>query len=150
MALTQGCLNVQFFTQRIIQPPIKLLENNTGIILIQSPEHFVKKSICGVKFPPVSKLLWDGFKHSMTFYVICSLVRLFWLITNWKLIGNFEELGYYTLALPINFIGRTAYYTVDTHSNDCRFVVSQRFKMVPIFRYGMCINIIKMINDPYL
>lgn len=140
MSVTQACLNIQFLNQKLSNPPIVLVASIKGIKMKQNPKYLKTNCILGYEFPPILKLIWEGFKLGINVAHIFSVARVFWLAANWKKYQDFEQLCYYILAVTITLIGLSAYSLVDNNINESCYLVSQRFKLIPHLYYGKTSN----------
>lgn len=136
MALTQGCLNIQFLIQSVLNPPILLMDTFPNIKMHQNIKYSNSRVIQAIKIPSNLVLIWESFKFGITFAHIFSIFRIVWLFTRWQEYNDFEQVSYYVLALAITLIGRSAYAIIDRYTLDFCYIVTQRFKLIPHFYHS--------------
>lgn len=106
--------------QKICPLPIKFIYDFSYIRVIPNPQFFGSR-----------KLAWYTCKLFIFFTVIFSIGRIYWVITNWNCIEDFEQSCLYLLLRPITIIGWKAFAVFENHLDEIIFLITQLFKIVP-------------------
>jgi len=149
MGLTEGCLNVLFIIQSYLCPPAQL--DKDTLEMRKTPEHILLKNhkINWDNFQKATKILWRIVKWNINLLVCFSIWRNLWLISFWKKHKDLEQLGYYMLLLAITAIAREAYIVLETYSTEVCFLLTQRFKLVPVVPLGKYDTIKYLLMFPF-
>lgn len=148
MGLTEGCLNVLFFIQSYICPPVQL--DKYTLEMRETPEHILKNhKISWDNFRQATKILWLIVKWNINLLVCFSIWRNLWLLSFWKQHKDLEQLGYYMLLFAITAIARESYIALETYSAEVCFILTQRFKLVPAVPLGKYDTIKYLLIFPF-
>lgn len=132
MALIRGCLNVQFFVQNHIGSsllPFRLeivrLNPIGGPSVQLERNHSFYHCVTGY-------YLWNLVKYTLRFIILFGFIRIFGLVSNWKINKDFEQLFYYSTLCLMCIIASAEQYCIDCHKIEMCYLVSQRFKLAPV------------------
>lgn len=81
------------------------------------------------QFSGSKKLAWFTCKLFICCTLTFSAGRLYWVVTNWKYIQDFEQLCSYAL-LSLTIIGWEALEVFENHTKEFAFSITHRFPIV--------------------
>lgn len=141
MSMTEGCLNVQFLIQKYICPPIQL--DKYTLQMTEVPPDILhengKNKRTSVQF--FEHVIWRLIKFNISLLTTGAFVRICSLLQSKNIKLELEQLGFYMLLFAITAIAREAYYGYEKYPEEICFVITQRFKLVPVVPVGRPIRI---------
>lgn len=126
MAITKGCVNVTVLLQRILQPP--LLLSPSTLECYPNPKFFTTESSHRRRF--------YTFARAIGLLSVVCICRIAFLVYNWHQNPDVEQLGVYAVFGAGIVLGFTGVHVYINKLNEACYVVTQRFRLVPVHAKG--------------